>query len=401
MFKGLIFFLIHVQVFAYAQNSEFFYNYEGYAFAESQRGYNNSISYEATLNLDQRAELKWVYSDAKFIFRPRLIAYADNKQSSTYEVNFNITDAFYEKYISDHVFTTVGLQVYQWGPAESINPSNPFFHFNSNQRSLIYKEKGKVLLRLNLNLESQDNFVLIVEPISNNETYWIAEKKFKPQIAGKFDISWPGTRNFLGIVLGIPDNADFFIAEYFQYEFKEGLSVYADAKHSVNTFSYQPKSEGIFFQMQPMNQTDYMSTLSVVGLRYEDEFDARLEYVYNSAGYEKKKFKNALVAISQVSPYLVENLARFQASGLELLGQNYLYFSIRKTDPFKIKDFSIYFRSMTSLMDHSGVEQFEFDKSVLDWMNVFGQYSAFRGSKDTEFKLSDNWKASLGVKAIY
>ena len=52
-------------------------------------------------------------------------------------------------------------------------------------------------------------------------------------------------------------------------------------------------------------------------------------------------------------------------------------------------------------MDSSGVEQFEFDKSVLDWMNVFGQYSAFRGVQDSEFKLIDDWKASLGVKAIY
>ena len=416
MCKWLSILLIQLPLLASAQNVEFAFSYEGYLFGE-QRDYADSVLNqgneifkvpETAGVFDQRAEFKWLINDAKIIFRPRLVSYQQNyktevtnESKSVSDTDANLTDAFYEQYITDRIFTTVGLQVYQWGPAEVLNPSNPFFHFNSNQRSLVYKEKGKALLRLNWNSKSNDSFVFIVEPVSNNETHWIAEEKFKPQFAGKFDISWAGTRNFLGFAVGIPDNADLFIGEYFQYEFVEGFSIYADAKHSVNTFFYEPQTDAGFQRMLPSNQDGAVSTLSVAGLRYEDTFDARLEYIYNSAGYDQKHFDNALIASSQLSPYLVENLVRFQATGLELLSQNYLYFSVRKSDPFEIKDFSIYFRSLTSLMDSSGVEQFEFDKSVLDWMNVFGQYSAFRGVQDSEFKLIDDWKASLGVKAIY
>lgn len=401
---------------AFSQNVEFGFSYEAYLFGE-QRDYADSIINlgnevlnlpEASVFLDQRGEFKWLINDAKIIFRPRLVSYQQNyktettlKNESKSDTDVNLTDAFYEQYLTDRIFTTIGLQVYQWGPAEILNPSNPFFHFNTDQRSLVYKEKGKALLRLNWNAKSDYNFVFMVEPVSNNEVHWIAEEKFKPQFAGKFETAWTGTRNFFGVALGIPDNADFFVGEYFQYEFIEGVSIYADAKHSANNLFYEPQTEGIFQRMLPSDQDGVMSTLAVAGLRYEDEFDARLEYIYNSAGYDQEKFDRALLASSQLSPYLVDNIKRFQKSGLELLSQNYIYFSLRKTDPFEIKDLSLFFRSLTSLMDNSGVEQFEFDKSVLDWMNVFGQYSAFRGSQDSEFKLLDDWKASIGLKAIY
>ena len=38
---------------------------------------------------------------------------------------------------------TAGLQTYQWGPAELINPSNPFYHFQSQQGTFGFKSKGK------------------------------------------------------------------------------------------------------------------------------------------------------------------------------------------------------------------------------------------------------------------
>ena len=215
-----------------AQNTEFTFSYEAYLFGE-QREYADSVLNlgnevltipETSVFLDQRAEFKWLINDAKIILRPRLVSYQQHyktettlKVESKSETDVNLTDAFYEQYITDRIFTTVGLQVYQWGPAEILNPSNPFFHFNTEQRSLVYKEKGKALLRLNWNAKSDYNLVFMAEPVSNNEPHWIAEEKFKPQFAGKFETAWTGTRNFLGLAFGIPDNADFFIGEYFQY----------------------------------------------------------------------------------------------------------------------------------------------------------------------------------------
>lgn len=416
MCKWFSLFAVFFPLAGFTQTAEFSFGYEGYLFGE-RREYADSIINlgnevlqipEGSAVFDQRAEFKWLINDAKIILRPRVLSYQQQyktettlKSESKSDTDINLTDAFYEQYLTERIFTTLGLQVYQWGPAEVLNPSNPFFHFNSDQRSLIYKEKGKALLRLNWNSKGDYNFVFIVEPVSNNEPHWIAEEKFKPQFAGKFETAWTGTRNFLGLAMGIPDNADFFAGEYFQYEFTEGFSIYGDAKHSLNTLYYEPRLQGVFQRLLPSDQNGSAATLAVAGLRYEDDFDARLEYIFNSAGYDQKQFDNALVATSQLSPYLVDNIKRFQKSGLELLSQNYIYFSLRKTDPFEIKDLSLFFRSLTSLMDNSGVEQFEFDKSVLDWMNVFGQYTLFRGERDSEFKLLDDWKASAGIKAVY
>lgn len=398
MYRYLFLFLNLFSLTVLAQQSEFSFRYEGYLFVDKYKSMSNDLQ---TITFDQRAELKWLISDAKIILRPRLVAYAEvDGASSDSDADFNLTDAFYEQQVTEQTFTTVGLQVYQWGPAELINPSNPFFHFNNNQRSLVYKEKGKVLLRLNWNI-SENNLVFIVEPVSNNEQHWIVDEKFKPQVAAKFEKSWMSTRNFLGVVIGIPDNADFFIGEYFQYEVFDGLTFYVDSKHTMNTFVYTPQEDMTFLRMLPHQNSKEFSTLAVTGARYEDEFDVRLEYIYNSLGYDQDTFDDVLIATSTLSPYLAENIARFQQTGLELLTQNYLYFSLRKTEPFAIKDLSLYFRSLTSLMDNSGVEQFEFDKSVLDWANVFGQYSVYRGDQNSEFKLLGDWKASLGVKAIY
>ena len=406
MYKWLSISLLLFPLTAFTQVSEFSFGYEAYLFGEKHNPADSIINPgnavlripDTATYLDQRAEFKWLINDAKIILRPRIVSYTNDFKSDS---DINLTDAFYEQYITDRIFTTVGLQVYQWGPAEVLNPSNPFFHFNTDQKSLVFKEKGKALVRLNWNAKADSTFVLMAEPVSNNESYWIAEEKFKPQVAAKFETTWSGTRNFLGVSMGIPDNADFFLGEYFQYELAEGVSIYADAKQSANNYFYEPQTQGPFQRMLPSNQNGKTATLAVAGFRYEDQFDARLEYIYNSVGYNDKTFDRALIATSQLSPYLVDNIKRFQRSGLELTTQNYIYFSIRKTDPFQIKDLSVFFRSLTSLMDNSGVEQFEFDKSVLDWMNVFGQYSLFRGSEDSEFKLLDDWKASIGLKAIY
>lgn len=416
MFKFFNALLFLISLPAYSQALEFSFSYEAYLFGE-QRKYSDSVINsgneilkipETSVFLDQRAEFKWLINDAKIILRPRIVSYQQEYQTvsaktreSVSDTHINLTDVFYEQYLTDRVFTTVGLQVYQWGGAEILNPSNPFFHFSTEQKSIVYKEKGKVLLRLNWNAKADNTFVLMAEPVSNNESYWIAEEAFEPQIAGKFETAWTGTRNFLGFVLGIPDNADFFVGEYFQYEFIEGISVYADAKHSMNTFFYEPQVQGNFQRMLPSEQNGVTSTLAVAGFRYEDVFDIRLEYIYNSSGYDQKKFDNALIASSQISPFLVDNLKRFQRSGLELISQNYMYLSARKTDFLQIKDLSLYLRSLTSLMDYSGVEQIEFDKSALDWMTFFGQVSVFRGDMDSEFKITDDWKASLGIKAVY
>lgn len=391
MRKVLFGFILLVAIKVLAEDTEFRSTYEGYLYADQQK------SVSAIYYLDQRAELKWLFNDAKIILRPRIVSYSAPRKTDS---DFNITDLFYERPLNDHAFTTVGLQVYQWGPAELLNPTNPFFHFNNQQRTLLYKEKGRALVRLNVNSDAENNFVLAIEPVSNNERHWIAEKKFKPQAALKYERQWANTRHFAGAVTGVSNDADYFIGEYGQYEFAEGATVYADIKQSMNKFFYEPYQQSPFQRFREAERNNRFSTLGIAGLRYENDIDARVEYIYNSAGYDRDQFKQALMASRELSPYLPENLNRLFASGLELTTKNYIYVSLRKTEPFDIKDLSVFLRSLNSILDHSAVDQVEFDKSVTDWANIFGQASFFRGDTDTEFKLVNDWKASVGVRLV-
>jgi len=141
--------------------------------------------------------------------------------------------------------------------------------------------------------------------------------------------------------------------------------------------------------------------LLTAGARFEGDFDLRFEYIYNSLGFDQNEFANVIAAIKQTSVFLSENLKAFQNSGLELLTQHYLYISLRKSDFLAFKEFNLYLRTLNSITDHSAVDQIEFDKGVGDYLITYAQLAAYRGANDTEFKLSDNYKGTIGFKLAY
>lgn len=357
---------------------------------------------------DQRAEFKLTINDGKLLFRPRVISQTQQakteytlKDEIKTEHHWNITDLFYEQQWGSQFASTLGLQVYQWGPAEFLNVSNPFFHFNSQQKTLIYKEKGHGLVRFNWDIARGHNLVFIAEPVSNNESYWYAEEVFQPQAALKYEWQSNNADKYFGLVIGKPDQADFFIGEYGQIQLDSGFSFYADLKHTMSQKYYEPVDRLTFVEMTLGNYKNKASSLAVAGIRYEGNFDLRLEYIYNSLGYTEAQQELALIGAAQLSPYQLQNIVRFQKNGLELLSQNYLYGSFRKSNPFEWQDFNFYFRSLTALTDSSGMEQIEMDKNIGDHLGILGSFSLFRGNRDSEFKLLNDWSASVGFKLMF
>lgn len=416
-FKKIIFlFVLTVVQITQAADIDFSFFYEGYVYytrsqyADSLLNSGNEVLLlsDQSGTVDQRADFKLVANDGKIVFRPRLVSQSVQikteytlKDEIKTEHRWNITDLFYEQQWSEKVASTVGLQVYQWGPAEFLNVSNPFFHFNSKQKTLTYKEKGQMLARLNLDVASGHNLVFIVEPVSNNEPYWFAEEKFQPQTALKYEWQSTSGDKFLGLVAGKPDQADFFIGEYGQIQLDNGFSFYADLKHAQSQKYYEPVDRITFVEMTLGNYKNKIISLAVAGVRYEGDFDVRLEYIYNSLGYTQEQQELALVGVAQTSAYQLQNIRRFQKNGLELLSQNYLYASFRKSNPFSWRDFNFYFRSLTALTDSSGMEQIEMDKNIGDHIAVLGSASLFRGARDSEFKLLNDWTASAGFKLMF
>jgi hypothetical protein len=357
--------------------------------------------------IDVRGELKWRKGLDQVIVRPRLsstyknIVYgANSTQEQENKSKADLTDAFYERYWSNSFSTTLGLQVYQWGPAEFINASNPIFHFNSRQRNLFYKEKGQVLLRGNYTFNKENNLVLILQPISNNEPEWIAEAEFSPKGLVKYEKSWSGTANQVGLVAGIEEKNNVFLGQYFNFTFAERFSIYADVKESKNRINFVPNQVGAttFLDTPDMMPLEW-GTLAVAGARWEGDFDLRLEQIYNGAGFDKSELNQVILSISDATnPAYLRNLSRFQRIGLELLGKNYTYFSFRMNEPLKFKDFNIYARYLYSGQDGSSSSQFEADLGFLEAWQVFGNFTFINGNLDTEFRLLNDWQALVGLK---
>lgn len=360
--------------------------------------------------VDIRPEVKWQEARWQTVVRPRLIQANQDTEvnqlsQTTSKTTFDLTDAFIENNWNSSLTTTIGLQVYQWGPAEFLNPSNPFSHFNPQQKNLMYKEKGRGLLRVNYSMTKQDTLVLAVEPVSNNTPEWIADDSFKPKGFLKYERSWPGTFNSIGITIGQGEKEVPFIGEYFSYSISEGTSIYADVKHQKHNMHYEPISNGLDYDMEIRQPyLDRWNTLAVLGVRFERAFDLRFEYIYNGAGYTEEQLENAVASASQYfSENYAQNARRFYRPGLEIMGQSYLYSSFRLMDPPWIKDFSFYLRWLYSMQDESSQVQLEFEKSFLDSFTLYAgqnlsQFQSQTLTNFSEFRLAQSDESFVGLR---
>ncbi len=399
-----------------AKTNEVRWTYESYFFGEQQKIADSIVNPgnavfaqpQQMLTLDNRVEMKWLINDAKVIARPRWIFTQDQvknefsgEEKSSTQGRLDMMDAFVEQTMSRKLSATVGLQVYQWGPGELFNVSNPFFRFNNRQQTFTYKEKGHALVRFNYSFNIEKSLVLIAEPVSNREAFWMSEKEFKPQAAIKYERTWKNTRNYYGLLLGSEAQENTFVGEYAQYEFKPGFTVYVDAKHTYDLAHYGPKDNGFgAYDMELVGENEKLwSHMALAGFRYEGDVDFRIEVLHNSAGYTKSEFDNAtLSAANYLNPKYAQNVTRYVYSGLNFPTQNYLYLSLRVMEPGSWRDFNFYLRTLNSVTDESGLVQTEFDKGLGNSFVVYASYTFFMGRENTEFRLLDNWKALAGLK---
>ena len=357
------------------------------------------------VTLDNRFEAKWIVNNAKIIVRPEWTIVRndyENQNSNTYG-KLDLTNLFWEQKWNRNLFSTFGLDVYQWGPGELFNPSNCFFRFNSQQQSYTYVEKGQALLRFNRTFSKQLNLIVIVQPISNHEEYWLYDYAFKPQATVKIEFKKRGTRNSLGFLTGVEGQGSPFIGEYGGYGFNGGVSIYFDSKSSLGLKYYKPELVGTTYDMTiSESEPKAWTHLSLVGIRYEGDLDLRFEYINNSAGLDTSHYNNALASISySLSPNFVSNTQKFFHSGLNFLSKNYFYVSLRYPEPFSIKNFNAYLRRFTSQLDQSAMSQFEFDKSISDRATAFFSYSNFTGPDNSELRLFDQWRVLGGFKVTF
>ena len=254
-------------------------------------------------------------------------------------------------------------------------------------------------MRVNYSGSKSESIVALLEPVSNNETEWISEEKISAKYALKFEKIFVDSSNYAGLVGGRGEGEVFFIGEYFSYSPSEGFSIYGDLKHSSEKINFEPEYNGVSYDLAVPQARGSWPVLAVLGGRWEDKYDARIEFIHNSAGFGREDLRAAVSAASNaLNPLYLQNLRRFQRSGLEMLGRNYAYVSIRVADPFESRDFNFYSRWIRSFQDDSFLTQLEIDKSFREDFLFFSNLNLATGDPDSEFRLANSWQFLLGIK---
>ena len=382
---------------------------------------NNSVLHvpDSSFDSDLRPELKFSNEVTRIVVRPRFVfdsanwtegAPAVKKQNS--EGRLNLTDAYVENRFSDSLRLVTGLEVYQWGPAELYNASNPLFHLSTIGRSAFFKEKGQVLLRLSGDVTlgesggggssggaagNQWSNMLILNPLPNNEPQWQADGQFSAGGFVKSELRSQDGASSLGGLAGTQPDGRRFFGEYGTLAFSSGWSIYLDARHPLGTRRYLPQAS-ISGDLETLQTSDRLSSLALAGVRWEGRVDARLEYFYNSDGLSAAEFKSSLDTLRALSPNSPVNLARFLQPGLEIYGQHYLYASVRVPDLGHAKDISVSARVLGALQDGSSLLQASFEKPWSDSTVVLLEADATLGGDNQELTMFDRSAAFAGLK---
>jgi hypothetical protein len=361
---------------------------------------------DKNLQIDLRPNLKVEVDKLQFIARPQFQHKLYSKEfdqfrsSEKSKSEFQWLEAYGTWTASDKIMISHGIHNYQWGAAESLNPSNRIFHETVGSKSLLYSVPGRNLTRINMTWSQNLSSVFMSETSSRDETAtYQAEEVFETSALLKNEFSWNSGADYFGVVLGSSESRSAWVGEYANFGLFDGLSFYIDASHQKSSWAWYPVEEQTVLpgatvvslkQAKVSNRKIY--SLAVGGLRYSFEggSDLRLEYVYNDAGWSKKDTELGLRAIDATIavqlPEWSKNAARWAQPGLEFRGQKYALISFRTTDLFNLKDLTFYLRSLRSLQDHSSSQYSSLEYGFFDASTALAGYLFTTGPQDSELK---------------
>ena len=356
---------------------------------------------------DLRPNLKIEGGDVQLVARPQIkIVVAktkmDNVESAEHPKSSAVWNEAYGQYTaSDRVLVSYGVQNFQWGSAELLNPSNMIFHENVDSKGILSPVVGRNLARINLTWQKNLSTVVMTETeATKNAGEFRAEETFETRSLVKNEVSWRDGSDFLGVVFGAPEVGSPWVGEYFNISLFDGLSFYGDASHHKQSAAWYPvfepsaqiPSQKVVQLRQSKLHDKVTYTTAVAGLRYSfvGGSDFRLEYLSHNAGWSKVENENAMQALDttkslQLSDYK-NNLKRSLRPGLEFRGQKYAMISLRLPDAFNIKDLVVYGRALRSLADLSekyfGTIEYAFGTSS----TLIFQGLTTMGEKDTDLR---------------
>jgi hypothetical protein len=314
--------------------------------------------------LRPRGTYEWSQSDFK--------TQGSSKTSgkTTESTDAYLSEGFMVVDLSDTTAFTLGRQNYQWGPAESLNPSNFIFHENVSQRSVFFESMGKDIIRLNYTPFKSLSAVALLEFQENKEIKpYGAFNEFRPASLVKIDFSWNGGAEYVGLTAaksesqqmtwdGIKTSWNSRIAwgEYFNLLFPwiDGLSVYADMGHQKGSAGWYPSlapQKNLIYYDKKYLEDEKIRTTGVFGLRYDfiDGEILRFEYTRDEHAYSATERSLAVASVtpsSSADPVLLgKNIQHYWNRGIDLGTPEAYLLSLSMPNTLNIKDFWILARS--------------------------------------------------------
>ncbi len=348
--------------------------------------------------IEVRPNIKWTQDRYELVFRPRGVLEQNHvkyqtssgipggptsdKKETTQKTDVFVTEGFISHDLNQQITTTLGLQNYQWGPAELLSPSNFIFHETIADRKNFAETRGRHLLRINGSPTKTWSTVSLLEWAENKDlTPFGDDQKFKPSFLVKNEYSWAqgpgGGAEYFGFVLGISQTAApqktftrLRWGESFslQVPWWDGLSWYGDLGHQIGSAAWYPQTNppvtsptnGPWLDYdQSRLESSRIYTTGVLGIRYdfvEGEI-VRFEYAFDEHSYSRTE---RALSLQSVQPRNQEGLAalpdnyrKYWNPGIDLKTPEVIYLSFYTPDIASIKDLSGLVRWIYEPFDHS------------------------------------------------
>ncbi len=331
-----------------------------------------------------RPNLKLSTSEIQFVARPRIqyetcrVTSQGKSGSPETEVQSVMREAFLQWTLSEQVTFSYGLQSYQWGGSESLSPSNRLFHETAVQRTAFFEATGKNIARVNFSLGKSFSTVVLADVEENkDETSWQYGDTWHATGLIKPEFNWNNGADYFGLVFGGRAEGKPWVGEYFSYglPFIDGITLFADAAHEKGSRAWRPisGSDGRTLDFSKTLADDKkVQTIAAGGAKYDFVGGSilRVEYILNQPGYSKNELEKAKAGLLSPAPLdrqaFQENLSRFLAPGLELMGQRFWYASLHIPDFLTVTDLTYTMRLLSSATDMSKSFYTNFDYKIGD-----------------------------------
>jgi len=351
----------------------------------------------------KNASLEWIFRPSIGSYQEAYNLYPENTDLLKKKIDGRINELYFINTKNSIWTYALGLQNFQWGPAELMSPSNPLFHFSAHTQDPSFQIQGHSLFRLNHTPDENWNFILLYEFAANEEESFIYKTPFVPKGLLKIEYRFPSSTDYIGISTGNEQMHDPFIGEYGNFNLDDEFSFYFDLKQSHISKRYYPYID--YGQPPRMNLFEYDGSvylLSLLGLRFEtDYFDFRWEEISNELGYSKSEMEQVSLSFQSGSPLSNDNMKAFLHNGRELVSKSYSYLSLRSKNLISWLDSTISIRGLYAHRDQSSLATLQWDGSVGDRVRFFMNIQTNFGKSNSEMTFLYKNKANIGIDLIW